>query len=142
VALAAGASASGADNLIAHAFKGHGLKAVVLAALFGALSPFCSCGVIPVIAALLAMGVPLPPAMAFWLASPIMDPEIFFLTAGPLGLTFAVGKTIAAIAIGLFGGIATWVVMRGGGLQDPLRSAVAGCGGCGAPKLPQTSAMK
>jgi hypothetical protein len=89
--------------------------------------------VIPVIAALLAMGVPLPPVMAFWLASPIMDPEVFFLTAGPLGLTFAVGKTIAAIFIGLLGGFATHALMRAGGFSNPLKVGVgAGCGsGCG-----------
>jgi uncharacterized protein len=135
VAVAAGASASGADKLVAHAFRGRGLGAVAVAALFGALSPFCSCGVIPVIAALLAMGVPLAPVMAFWLASPIMDPEIFVLTAGPLGLDFAVAKTLAAVFMGLLGGGATWAVMRAGGFKDSLRAEVTCCGGCGAPKL-------
>ena len=134
VAVAAGTSASGADKLVAHAFRGRGLGAVAVAALFGALSPFCSCGVIPVIAALLAMGVPLAPVMAFWLASPIMDPEIFVLTAGPLGLGFAVAKTFAAVFMGLLGGGATWLLMRLGGFREPLRAEIAGCGG-GAPKL-------
>lgn len=142
VAVAAAASASGADRLVAHAFKGHGLRAVVIAALFGALSPFCSCGVIPVIAALLAMGVPLAPVMAFWLASPIMDPELFFLTAGPLGFDFALAKTAAAVLMGLIGGAATWALMRAGRLTDPLRPEVAGCGGCGRPTLPDAAAVR
>ncbi len=43
---------------------------ILTAALFGALPPFCSCGVIPLIAALMAAGAPLPAVMAFWLASP------------------------------------------------------------------------
>ena len=46
---------------------------------------FCSCGVIPLIAAMLVAGVPLAPVMAFWIASPIMDPEMFVLTAAGIG---------------------------------------------------------
>lgn len=65
IALAAYAKASGAENLIARAFTGRPAVMVVMASLMGALSPFCSCGVIPVIAALLATGVPLAPVMAF-----------------------------------------------------------------------------
>ena len=72
IAIAAWAGATGADNLIARAFTGSPFLMIVLAALAGGLSPFCSCGVIPLIAALLAMGVPLAAVMAFWLASPVM----------------------------------------------------------------------
>ena len=82
IGIAAYAGASGADNLIARAFTGSPLLMIVLAALAGGLSPFCSCGVIPLIAALLAMGVPLSAVMAFWLASPVMDPSMFILTTG------------------------------------------------------------
>jgi uncharacterized membrane protein YraQ (UPF0718 family) len=85
IGVAAYAGASGADNLIAKAFSGHVLSMIVMAAVIGAFSPFCSCGVIPLIAALLTMGVPLAPVMAFWLASPLMDPSMFILTAGTLG---------------------------------------------------------
>ncbi len=135
VAIAVGAKASGADSLIAYAFRGKGGVAIMAAALFGALSPFCSCGVIPVIAALLAMGVPLPAVMAFWLASPIMDPQMYFLTAGPLGFGFATAKTGAAIFLGLFGGFATHALMKFGGFSNPLKAGVGGCGSsCGAPK--------
>lgn len=73
IALTAYAKATGAENLIARAFAGRVQLTVLFASLMGALSPFCSCGVIPVIAALLATGVPLAPVMAFWLASPLMD---------------------------------------------------------------------
>ena len=75
IVLTAYAKASGAENLIARAFTGRPETMIVVASLMGALSPFCSCGVIPVIAALLATGVPLAPVMAFWLASPLMDPS-------------------------------------------------------------------
>nr|WP_240953473.1 hypothetical protein [Sneathiella chinensis] len=50
------------------------------------------------------MGVPLSAVMAFWLASPVMDPSMFLLTSGVLGVEFAVAKTLAAIGIGVLGG--------------------------------------
>jgi uncharacterized membrane protein YraQ (UPF0718 family) len=134
VGVAAYAKASGADNLIARAFTGRLAVMIVFAALMGALSPFCSCGVIPLIAALLAMGVPLPPVMAFWLASPIMDPSMFVLTAGTLGMTFALFKTAAAIGIGLLGGFGTSALMSAGWFAEPLREGV-GNGGCAGGKI-------
>jgi uncharacterized protein len=134
-AAAAYLSAAGADKMIGRVFSGHGIKVIAAAALFGALSPFCSCGVIPIIAALLAAGVPLPAVMAFWLSSPIMDPEMFVLTVGGLNFEFAVAKTIAAFAIGIFGGLATRAVQRAGGFASPLKAEVAGCGSSCKPQI-------
>ena len=134
VGSAAYAKASGADNLIAQAFRGHVAVMVLLAALMGALSPFCSCGVIPLIAALLSMGVPLPAVMAFWLSSPLMDPSMFMLTVGTLGIGFAVAKTTAAIGVGLLGGFGILVLARTAAFADPLRPGVGG-GGCGGGRI-------
>lgn len=131
IAIAAWAGATGADALIAKAFTGSPLVMIFFAALAGGLSPFCSCGVIPLVAALLAMGVPLSAVMAFWLASPIMDPSMFVLTAGVLGTEFAIAKTLAAIGLGVAGGLAVLALGRAGALADPLRPDI-GNGGCGA----------
>ena len=137
VVIAAFASASGADRLIAHAFSGSPGRTVVLASVVGALSPFCSCGVIPLIAAMLRAGVPLAPVMAFWLASPVMDPEMFVLTAAGVGLGFAGAKTVAAVGMGLAGGIAVLALERAGGLRDPLADAARpGCGPGFDPRTP------
>ncbi|MDE0723764.1 MAG: permease [Alphaproteobacteria bacterium] len=134
IAIAAWAGATGADNLIARAFKGSPLLMVGLGALAGGLSPFCSCGVIPLIAALLSMGVPLSAVMAFWLASPIMDPSMFFLTSGVLGFEFALGKTMAAIGLGIFGGLTIHMLSRSGALANPLREGISD-GGCSGSKV-------
>ncbi|MEM7497538.1 MAG: permease [Pseudomonadota bacterium] len=134
VLVAAYATATGADGQIAKVFSGRQAAMITLAALFGGLSPFCSCGVIPLIAALLAMGVPLAPVMAFWLASPVIDPAQFVMTMGTLGTEFAVAKTVAAVSLGLFGGFGTLALMRFGFLSDPLRPGV-GNGGCGGAKI-------
>lgn len=134
ILMAAYAKATGADNLIARAFTGTPLMMIALAALAGGLSPFCSCGVIPLIAALLAMGVPLSAVMAFWLASPVMDPSMFVLTSGVLGMEFALAKTLAALALGISGGLVVHAITRRGGLVEPLREGV-GNGGCGASAI-------
>jgi uncharacterized protein len=134
ITLLAATTGSGADNLIARAFVGRTGPMVVLAALMGALSPFCSCGVIPLIAALLTMGVPLPAVMAFWLASPLMDPTQFVLTTSVLGLPFALAKVAAAIGVGLLGGFGTYALTASGWLSQPLRDS-AGNGGCGGAKV-------
>jgi len=134
IGIAGYAKASGGDQLIAKAFTGRAVPMVFAAALFGAVSPFCSCGVIPLIAALLSMGVPLAPVMAFWLASPIIDPSMFALTVGTLGMDFAVAKTVAAFAIGIFGGLSIMGFQRAGLLQNPLRPGI-GNGGCAASSI-------
>ena len=136
VIVAALAKATGADGQIARFLQGRPVATITTAALFGALSPFCSCGVVPIVAALLAAGVPLAPVMAFWIASPIMDPEMFILTAAMLGLPFAVAKAAAAAGMGLMAGFATHALASRPSFAAPLLSgAGGGCGtSCGAPK--------
>lgn len=134
VGVAAYAGATGADGLIARAFTGSPAFMILIAAVVGGLSPFCSCGVIPLIAALLVMGVPLSAVMAFWLASPVMDPSMFLLTTGMLGFEFAIAKTMTAVGLGILGGFVVHMVSRAGGLTDPLRESV-GNGGCGGSKV-------
>lgn len=131
VVMAAWAKAANADRIVARAFSGHPPRMIVLGALIGALSPFCSCGVVPILAALLSMGVPLSAVLAFCLASPIMDPAMFALTAGTLGTDFAAAKTVAAVGVGLIGGFGVLALERRGLFAAPLR-AEAGDGGCAA----------
>jgi hypothetical protein len=102
---------------------------IVLAALAGGLMPFCSCEVIPFVAALLAAGTPLSAVMAFWLSSPLMDPPQFMITTGALGVEFAIGKMLAAVAIGLGGGFAMKALIGTGVFAEPLR-AQKGCRRC------------
>lgn len=123
--------ASGAEAVIASAFKGRESRMIVLAALLGGLAPFCSCEVIPFIAGLLALGAPLAAVMAFWLSSPLIDPPTLLITAAALGWPFAVGKAVAAVALGLFGGFTVALFTRRGWLGDVLRpNESTGCG-CG-----------
>lgn len=135
VVLAAWLKAAGADSLVAGMVDRAPLAALAIAAAAGALSPFCSCGVVPLMAAMLAAGVPLAPVLAFCVASPLMDPEQFILMAATLGLPFTLAKTVAAISLGLLAGGATLALQRAGYFADALRPGAGGCGGCGGPKL-------
>lgn len=133
--------ATGAENLLARAFEGRETRMILVAALAGGLSPFCSCEVIPFIAAMLAVGAPLSAVMAFWLASPLMDPAMFLITSGELGLPFAIAKTLSAVGLGLFGGF-TVKAMSGSALfADPLKKApVKSC--CGSTPASSCSTDK
>ena len=124
VTVAAAARATGSEKLIARVFSGRPAATIAAAALFGSLSPFCSCGVIPIVAGMLAAGVPLAPVMAFWISSPLMDPEMFILSAAALGLPFTLAKTLAAFSIGLMGGFGTLGAQRLGLFKDPLSGGV------------------
>lgn len=123
--------ATGAESTLARAFEGREVRMIIAAAAFGGLSPFCSCEVIPFIAALLALGAPLSAVMAFWLASPLMDPPMFLITAGTLGLNFAIAKALAAVGLGLLGGFGVKALGFTGVFTDPLRVVQAKSCGCG-----------
>ncbi len=125
VAVSAWVTVAGYAEKIRIVFDRRQGLAIAGASAAGAAVPFCSCGVIPLIAALLASGVPLGPVMAFWISSPLMSPEKFMLTAGVLGADYALARLAAAVALGAAAGFAAWLIARGGGLEDQIRAAVA-----------------
>ncbi len=105
---------SGASKYINKALSKKPLVSIFLATVVGAFSPFCSCGVIPVITALLIGGVPLGPVMAFWIASPSMDPEIFMLSVATIGWKLSVWRLVATFVISIGGGIITHLAQKNG----------------------------
>ena len=120
IPLAVAIQMSGASKYIKRAFGAKPFTAIILATVVGAFSPFCSCGVIPVIASLLISGVPLAPVMSFWIASPSMDPEIFFLSVGMIGWELALWRLVATLLLSFGAGLLTHVVMAKGWLKQPI----------------------
>lgn len=118
---AAWISASGASDRVAEIFHGNLAKTIFIASAVGAITPVCGVTVLPLMTGLLAAGVPLAAVMAFWLSSPIMDPAMLATTAATLGLEFAVGKTLAAFSLGVFGGGITALVGNLGWAKSPMR---------------------
>ena len=109
------------DGAIRRAFSHRIGVSILLATAVGAFSPFCSCTVIPLVAGLLIGGVPLAPVMAFWVASPTMDPEIFALSVGLLGWDLAAMRLISTLLLSLGAGYLTLALTRGGLLGKVLR---------------------
>ncbi|MFA3917057.1 permease [Ruegeria hyattellae] len=151
IVLAAWIIASGADAHIAGVFEGRTLRTVMAASLIGAITPVCGVTVLPLMAGLLAAGVPLAPIMAFWLSSPITDPAMLATTAATLGLSFAIGKTLAAFGLGLFGGAVTglfaktpWALnaLRDNGLARQLSAARCGRDQTFDPQVWKTEARR
>ena len=120
IPIAVAVNMSGASKHIKRAFDAGPIVAILLATLVGAFSPFCSCGVIPVIAALLIGGVPLPPVMAFWIASPSMDPEIFFLSVGTIGWDLATWRLLGTLVMSLSAGFITYTLMQTGWISTDI----------------------
>jgi uncharacterized protein len=98
---------SSVDLLVTSVFQGQIVTVIFAAAFFGAMSPFCSCSVVALVAVLLRTGMPLSAVMTFWISSPIISPGMYILTGGVLGYEFASAKLIAAVFMGLSAGFAT-----------------------------------
>jgi len=70
---------------------------LVLAALFGAITPFCSCSSIPLFIGFVGAGIPLAVTLTFLIASPLVNEVAVVLLAD----TFGVANTVAYVAAGL-----------------------------------------
>jgi len=116
-------TATGSIGVLVAVFDTRELTAVVVVSLIGAVLPVCGITVLPLVAGLLAAGVPLAPVMAFLLSSAVTDPQMFAITVATLGLPFALGKTVAAFGIGLFSGGITWAVVHAGRFREPVRQS-------------------
>ena len=123
-ALAASVAATALDRPLGETLRRRRREAVLLAGVFGALSPFCSVSVVPLVAGFLAAGVPLAPVMAFWVGSPLIDPEMFVLTAGIIDLPFAATRAATAVLSGLLAGFATLALARVAWIRSPLRADI------------------
>jgi len=121
ILLAAWIIASGADRLIAKSFEARAVRAILAASAVGAVTPVCGVTVLPLMAGLLAAGVPLAPIMAFWLSSPVTDPAMLATTVATLGVSFALGKTLAAFGLGLLGGGAVLLFSSRAWVHSALR---------------------
>ncbi|HHQ1538804.1 TPA: permease, partial [Staphylococcus aureus] len=62
----------------------------ILGMIFGAITPFCSCSTIPILAGLLNSKVPFGPTMSFLIASPLMNPLMIFMLWVLLGWKVAI----------------------------------------------------
>jgi uncharacterized membrane protein YraQ (UPF0718 family) len=77
----------------------------LVASLFGALTPFCSCSSIPLFMGFLKSGVPLGVTFSFLVTSPIINEYLVVLMLGFFGWKITAAYVISGILIGTFTGI-------------------------------------
>lgn len=77
----------------------------VLGAGFGALTPFCSCSTIPILVGLLDVGIPFGIAYSFLIASPLLNPVIFFLLLALFGIVPTLIYAAITFSIAVISGI-------------------------------------
>ncbi|MFT4901365.1 MAG: uncharacterized membrane protein YraQ (UPF0718 family) [Lentimonas sp.] len=81
-----------------------GLWGNLIAALFGAITPFCSCSSIPIFISLLKAGVPLGITFSFLITSPIINEYLVILMVGEFGLPVTVAYVGSGLLIGTLAG--------------------------------------
>lgn len=74
------------------------------AALFGAITPFCSCSSIPLFIGFVKGGIPLGVTFAFLITSPLVNEVAVALFLGTFGLKATLIYTISGILLGTVGG--------------------------------------
>lgn len=88
--------------------KLYGLQ-YLLASLFGALTPFCSCSSIPLFIGFVKGGIPLGVTFAFLITSPLVNEVAVAMFLGSFGVRATVVYVVSGILLGTVGG---WVLGR------------------------------
>ncbi len=99
-------------------------RSVILAALFGAPIPLCSCGVLPAAAALRKKGASRSSLMSFLVSTPETGVDSIAITYGLLGPIMAVVRPIVAIVTAIAAGMASifWPGEEGEDPPDTLEA--------------------
>lgn len=84
--------------------KWYGLD-YILAAMFGAITPFCSCSSIPLFVGFLGAGIPIGVTFTFLITSPLVNEAAIALFIGLFGLKLTIYHVLAAMTIGVIGGL-------------------------------------
>lgn len=77
----------------------------LMASLFGAITPFCSCSSIPIFLSFLRAGVPLGVTFSFLITSPLVNEYLVVLMLGFFGWKITLAYVIGGMLIGTISGI-------------------------------------
>lgn len=77
----------------------------LIAASFGAITPFCSCSSIPIFLSFLEAGVPLGPTFSFLITSPLVNEYLVVIMLGFFGWKITAAYVISGIMIGVISGM-------------------------------------
>ncbi len=77
----------------------------IMASMFGAITPFCSCSSVPLFVGFVQAGIPLGVTFSFLITSPLMNEVAFVLLIGLFGWKVAGLYLLSGVAIGLVSGL-------------------------------------
>ncbi len=90
----------------------NGFWTLLAGSFLGMLSPLPTYAAIPLALSLLPAGIPFSALMAFSIASPLINPSVFFLTVTQLGPEVGMARIAATLAISIAGGVIFGKVFR------------------------------
>lgn len=106
------------EERIRKRMAGAGIFGNIIAAGFGALTPFCACSTIPMTVGFLNAGVPFGSTMSFLIASPLLNPIIIGMLGAMVGIkAMAVYFVTAFLCSVIFG-----FVMEKTGMQKHVKN--------------------
>ena len=82
----------------------HGIKANIISALLGTVTPFCSCSSIPLFIGFTSAGVPLGVTFSFLISSPMVDLGSLVLLMSIFGIKIVVAYVVVGLVIAVIGG--------------------------------------
>lgn len=82
----------------------NGITGMVLGALLGTITPFCSCSSIPLFIGFTSAGLPLGVTFAFLISSPLVDLASVMLLASIFNWTTALAYVIVGLVLAVIGG--------------------------------------
>jgi len=94
-------------DFISRQLRNNRFSSVVKTALFGIPLPLCSCGVVPTSVYLKKSGASKPSVVSFLISTPQTGIDSIVATYGMLGPVFAIFRPLAALVMGVLGGLVT-----------------------------------
>ncbi len=85
--------------------SGKGVTPYVVASLFGAITPFCSCSSIPIFIGFISAGVPLGVAFSFLITSPLINEYLVILMIGFFGPGITALYVVSGLLLGVVLGL-------------------------------------
>lgn len=90
------------NYLVTH--RMYGLQ-YLLASLFGAITPFCSCSSVPLFIGFVKGGIPLGVTFAFLITSPLVNEVAVAMFLGSFGVRTTIVYVVSGIVLGMLGGM-------------------------------------
>ncbi len=84
--------------------KYKGIYALIIAALLGTITPFCSCSSIPIFIGFVSAGLPLGVVFAFLISSPLVDLGSIVLLSSMFGFKITIIYVVLGLILAVLGG--------------------------------------